>query len=70
MNEQMQIIIRIQPNGEVQVEVEGVKGESCLTLTKLLEEKLGQVIERQLTSEYYEQVQQHGYVSHRLDQNL
>ena len=56
------IEIVISPTGEVTFTVKGVKGASCLDETKFLEDALGgEVVERQKTSEYYEQSE--GYVS-------
>ena len=49
----MELRIYIHGNGEVKVEVEGVKGDQCLQLTQFLEEALGTVTERELKSEYY-----------------
>ena len=49
----MQIKVRIRPNGEVEIDVEGVQGEACLKLTEFLEEALGEVVAREMTSEYY-----------------
>ena len=50
--------ITISPQGEVQIQVKGVKGGQCLDLTKGLEAGLGAVEERKLTSEYYEENEQ------------
>ena len=56
------IEIVISPTGEVTFTVKGVKGASCIDETKFLEDALGgEVVERQKTSEYYEQSE--GYVS-------
>ena len=56
------IEITISPTGEVSFLVKGVKGASCLDETKFLEDALGGgVLDRQKTSEYYEQSE--GYVS-------
>ena len=49
-----EISIEIKPNGEVELKVDGVKGASCMDLTKFLEEALGEVVDRQHTSEYFE----------------
>ena len=48
-----QIIINIEPDGNVNFEVQGVKGPECLNLTKFLEE-LGEVETRTYTSEYHD----------------
>lgn len=49
----MEFRVYIHPNGEVKIEVDGVKGKQCLPLTKFLEDALGTVEERDLKSEYY-----------------
>ena len=49
------ITISIGPDGDVQIEVEGVPGTDCIDFTKFLEEELGDVTERQFTSEYYQE---------------
>ena len=53
--ESQEMEITISPLGEVQIQVKGVHGASCLDLTKGLEAGLGTVEERKLTGEYYEQ---------------
>jgi hypothetical protein len=54
-----EIEVVIDKNGKVRVEVRGVKGMSCLDLTKGLEEALGgQVEDRQMTPEASEAAQQ------------
>ena len=53
--EMQEMEINISPKGEVQIQVKGVHGSSCLDLTKDLEQGLGSVEERKLTGEYYEQ---------------
>jgi hypothetical protein len=58
MAEKKELEITIGPDGEVQVLVKCIKGQSCVEETKFLEEALGDTIEsRELTSEYYEQPQ-------------
>lgn len=50
------IEITISPTGEVTFTIKGVKGSSCLSETEFLEQALGGgVLEREKTSEYYEQ---------------
>ena len=44
---------RISQDGSVQESVEGFTGQSCLKLTKKLESALGNVQQRELTSEAY-----------------
>jgi len=56
MAQRKELEITIGPDGEVQVTVKCVKGQSCVDETKFLEDALGNTIEsRELTSEYYEQ---------------
>jgi hypothetical protein len=50
----MQVKVYIQPNGEVEVSVEGVKGTQCIKLTEFLEKELGEVTARELKPAYYE----------------
>ena len=47
--------IEITPTGEVKVQVKCVPGQACIEETKFLEEALGTVTDRELTSEYYQQ---------------
>ncbi len=47
------IHVKIKPDGDVEIWVEGVKGKRCLNLTKSLEESLGEVISKEFTTEYY-----------------
>ncbi|MFN3432142.1 MAG: DUF2997 domain-containing protein [Candidatus Sericytochromatia bacterium] len=55
--ESQEMEITISPTGEVNIQVKGVHGASCLDLTKGLEQGLGTVEDRQMTAEYYEQQQ-------------
>ena len=53
--EMQEITVVIEKDGQVRVEVRGVKGASCLDMTKGLEEALGgQVEDRQMTPEAQE----------------
>ena len=57
--ELQEIEVVIDKDGKVRIEVRGVKGMSCLDLTKDLEEALGgEVEEREMTPEAYETVQE------------
>ena len=49
-----EITVRIGPNGQVDISVDGAKGPGCTDLTRFLEEALGEVTERNLKTEYYE----------------
>jgi len=52
------IKISIDKSGKVSFTVEGVKGEACVAETQFLEDALGgDVVARETTSEYYEQVE-------------
>lgn len=53
------IFFTIDENGEVKIEVKGAPGEDCMKLTKEIEEALGLVSDRSLTSEYYQQEELH-----------
>jgi hypothetical protein len=54
-----EIEVVIDKNGEVKIEVHGVKGMSCLDLTADLEAALGGEVEsREMTSEAYATVQE------------
>lgn len=49
-----ELFITISPAGEVKVEIQGMKGPTCLDVVKLFEQRIGVVKQRELTSEYYE----------------
>ena len=49
------MIITIGPDGNVQIQVEGVSGKECLDFSKFLEDELGTVTERVHTAEYYQE---------------
>ena len=46
--------IEIRSNGEVKVHVMGVKGKRCMDYLTFFEEVVGELKEKQLTSECYE----------------
>lgn len=54
MAKMVEIEVEVTASGEVHLQVKGTKGKTCLDLAKPLEEALGVVEERKLTSEYYE----------------
>jgi len=57
--ELQEIDIFIDKDGQVRIEVRGVKGGSCLEMTAALEQALGgQITERELTAESDETAQQ------------
>lgn len=56
--EMQEIDVFIDASGDVKIEVRGVKGHSCLDLTKQLEIALGgDVQQREMTPEFQEQSQ-------------
>lgn len=55
-SEEVEVVIA--PDGTVSMKVLGIKGDACLLATRALEQALGgEVIERELTAEAYEQPQ-------------
>ncbi len=46
--------IEITADGEVKIKVKGAPGGECLELTRALEESLGVVVDRQMSSEFYQ----------------
>ncbi len=48
------IRVKISPEGDVTIDVEGVKGKACLDFTKELEEDLGIVTARESKKEMHE----------------
>lgn len=62
-----EVKVTIDEEGNVKVTVFGVKGPRCLELTEKLEALLGGQVEREFTSEYYQQeeVKQKGTVKDR-----
>jgi hypothetical protein len=59
MSELNEIDVFISPNGTIRVEVRGAKGKKCLSFTKEIEQLLGgNVTDRTLTDEYYQDEQE------------
>lgn len=52
LGEKLEVII--DRAGGITISVKGVKGKKCLSFTKDLEERLGKVLERRLTTDYYQ----------------
>lgn len=53
MNQQQStVIIKVSPQGEISIEVDGIKGSDCTALTQPLEDQLGVVQDRKLKPEY------------------
>lgn len=65
-----QVTVIIDQSGQVQLTVEGVKGQQCCAITKDLESALGsQIASRQLTSEAYESACNSGHIQSRAGRN-
>jgi hypothetical protein len=46
--------IEIGRDGKINIKVKGVQGVECLEFSQFLEEALGETVEQELTSEYYQ----------------
>ncbi len=46
--------IEITKTGEVKVHIKGVKGRSCLTYARMMEQIVGKITSEQHTNEFYE----------------
>ena len=55
MADKQKMEITILPNGEVSIKVLCVPGPSCESVSKALEESLGQVKAKERTAEYYQE---------------
>lgn len=62
---QREFDITIEPNGHVQLHVQGYKGKSCLDAVKLFEKVVGELKQQRETSEFYEPEE---LVQYRLEQ--
>jgi hypothetical protein len=49
-----EIEIDIDRDGKVNIKVKGVQGADCLEFSQFLEEALGETVEQEVTSEYYQ----------------
>jgi hypothetical protein len=49
-----EIEIEIGRDGKVNIKVKGVPGTECVEFSQFLEEALGDTLEQELTSEYYQ----------------
>jgi acylphosphatase len=52
-----QVIVNVDPDGNVKVEAAGVKGQGCQALTRAIEQALGTTTADTKKSEYYQQEQ-------------
>ena len=50
-----EMVIQIAPDGTISLQVKGVQGGECIEFSKFLEDALGDVIEREKTSEFYQE---------------
>ncbi len=55
MSQQTKVIFKIHQDGRVEEKVEGARGDTCESITKALEEKLGDLERRIYTADYYTQ---------------
>jgi hypothetical protein len=46
--------IEIGQDGKVHIKVKGMPGRDCLEFSQFLEQALGETLEQELTSEYYQ----------------
>ncbi|MBD3404695.1 MAG: DUF2997 domain-containing protein [Candidatus Lokiarchaeota archaeon] len=53
--QEMKVII--SKNGQVTIDVDGIKGSSCKTMTKALEKSLGITVSDKKKTEFYEEQQ-------------
>ena len=49
-----EIEIEIGRDGKINIQVKGVQGADCLEFSQFLEEALGETLEQEMTSEYYQ----------------
>ena len=54
--------ISINPDGTFKIEVNGVPGPECLDFTSFLEEELGDVVERERTTDFYQEVDNDAHI--------
>ncbi len=62
---QREFDILISPNGDVQLQVSGYKGKTCLEAMRVFEQIVGELKSQSLTSEFYEPDE---VVQYRVDQ--
>lgn len=58
-----EIEIEIMPNGEVKVEIRGIKGKKCVTYAKQIANIVGKIKEEKFTNEFYEPESEVGIVN-------
>ena len=57
MAKKQELEFSIDDDGKISIKVIGAQGAECLEMTKAIEEALGIVVDRQKTSEFYQQPQ-------------
>ena len=63
-----EIDVYIDNEGRVQIKVQGVKGDSCLQITRSLEKVLGgEVVSREMTAEAYETAEENVYAEQKME---
>ena len=55
MNGQIKVIV--ENNGVLTIKVQGIPGSKCLSLTESFEREIGEVLERQKTSDFFKSAQ-------------
>lgn len=50
-----EIILTFNPDGTIKKETKGFVGKTCVSVTKFIEEALGEASDRQYKSEYYDE---------------
>ena len=53
--ELQELVIQVDREGNVTLHVRGVKGEKCTQITRKIEETLGNVVEKTLSGEFYQE---------------
>jgi hypothetical protein len=64
--EMQELEITIDREGVATIHVKGVRGPGCESLTKKLEDRIGETRERTYTAEYFEELSEIGIEEHTL----
>ena len=68
MSEIQEIDVFVKPDGTVKVEVRGVKGNACLSITENLEKLLGGTVTERIHTDEFDQVEVEQTQDDRLNQ--
>ena len=68
MMSRLKIILQINPQGQIILQTQGVKGPACRQIDRFLREGLGEVLYEQRTAEFYQTAR--GSLSQTAEQNL